>query len=202
MKKEEPDKILAAHNGWLNNSSDGFKANLRGADLRGADLRGADLRKADLSEADLRWADLSVANLSEADLRGADLSVANLSGANLSGANLIETYWDYSTIGVPLACPEEGEFTAFKKANGCIIKLLVPADAERSSATTRKIRVSEAKVLEISGGLTVVNSDYDDDFLYCLGETVKVSDFDQNRWNECSIGIHCFLTRHEAEQWD
>lgn len=29
--------------------------------------------------------------------------------------------------------------------------------------------------------------------------TVEVKNFDKNRWNECSTGIHCFITKREAE---
>jgi hypothetical protein len=43
-----------------------------------------------------------------------------------------------------------------------------------------------------------VNSDHDKNFLYRVGETVEVKDFDDDRWNECSTGIHFFITRDEA----
>lgn len=43
MNKEELNKVLKLHKLWLNNDSDGKKANLQEADLRGADLQGADL---------------------------------------------------------------------------------------------------------------------------------------------------------------
>ena len=35
-------------------------------------------------------------------------------------------------------------------------------------------------------------------FVYKLGETVEIPDFDPVRWNECSTGIHFFMTREEA----
>jgi len=78
---------------------------------------------------------------------------------------------------------------------------LITEDAKRSSATTRKCRASKAKVLEISGGITEVSSKWDIHFIYKVGETVEVKDFDENRWNECSTGIHFFLTRKEAEEY-
>ena len=149
-------------------------ANLSGANLSNAGLWNANLTSADLSNADLSGADLSNANLSGVNLSGAnlsntDLSNANLSGANLSDANLINTdlrgtnLWDadlsdanlkniktsISTIGYNLACPEEGSFIGYKKADDCIIKLLILEDAKRSSATTFKCRCDKAKVLEI-----------------------------------------------------
>ena len=193
-------------------------ANLRGADLRGADLSGADLRGADLSGANLSGADLSCANLSGADLsgadlrgadlfgadlRGADLSNANLSNANLSCASMDQMIWDIHTAFYPLQCPDSGSYIGYKKASGLVVELEIPADARRSSATSRKCRASKAKVLSITdingnpaGGQ--VKSNYDPNFVYAIGETVEVTDFDDNRWNECSTGIHHFITRAEA----
>ena len=193
-----------------------FGANLRGANLRGADLRGANLRGADLFGANLRNADLSNAalfgaNLRGANLRGADLFGANLRDANLSNANLREAsidqmMWNIYTVFYPLQCPESGSYIGYKKASGLVVELEIPADARRSSATSRKCRASKAKVLSITdingnpaGGQ--VKSNYDPNFVYAIGETVEVSDFDDDRWNECSTGIHHFITREEAVKY-
>ena len=130
-------------------------------------------------------------NREEGGIR-ADLSYADLS---------------YTIIFMPLACPEEGSFIGFKKAGKYIIKLKIPNDALRSSATSRKCRCSKAEVLSITNldgticGITCVHSDYDSNFIYTVGETVEVSDFDTNRWNECSTGIHFFITRREAVKY-
>lgn len=51
---------------------------------------------------------------------------------------------------IPYACPEKGEFVAFKKCGEYIIELLIPADAKRCSGTTRECRASYAKVLSIT----------------------------------------------------
>ena len=47
-------------------------------------------------------------------------------------------------------------------------------------------------------GLSGIGSDYNKNFIYHIGETVEVPDFDDNRWNECAPGIHFFITREEA----
>ena len=162
------------------------------ADLSGADLSGADLRGADLSYADLSGADLSGANLSGADLRRADLS----------GAKFNE-----STAFLLSQCPSEGSFIAWKKACGMIVKLEVCEDAKRSSATTLKCRCSKAKVLEIQeldgskSDLTEIHSNKDNSFVYKVGEIVSVEDFDDNRFNECSSGIHFFIAREMAVKY-
>ena len=177
-------------------------AYLSGAYLSGAYLSGANLSGANLSDADLRGANLSYANLSGANLSGANLSGANLSGAYLSYANLSGAKLNEGTFGICINCPEEGTFVAFKKCQNKIVKILIPEDAKRSSATSYKCRASKAKCLEIEGGLTEIPSDYDASFIYRVGETVEVSDFDENRWNECSTGIHFFINREMAKQYN
>ena len=174
----------------------------RGADLYGADLCGADLRDANLRSANLRSANLSGANLRDADLRCADLRDANLRDAK----NIDSITWSIYTAFYPLQCPEKGAYTAYKKAHGLIVELEIPADAMRSSATSRKCRASKARVISITdvdgnpGGDSVA-SDYDSDFVYRVGETVEVPNFDTNRWNECAPGIHHFITREEAVEY-
>lgn len=201
------------------------KANLRWADLRWADLCETDLCEADLCGADLRWGDLSGANLSRAtfykanlqlaylrwaDLRMTNFRLANLSGADFYKADLYKTDLHLAdlhgakNIYFPIACPEKGSFTAFKKARGYIVELEIPADALRSSSTTRKCRCSKAKVISITNldgtpsDIKSVASRLNSKFIYTIGETVEVPNFDTNRWNECAPGIHFFITRQEA----
>ena len=181
-------------------------ANLFRADLSGADLSGANLSGADLSGANLSGADLSRADLSGANLSGADLSRANLSGADLSRADYIEKA---KNLFYPIACPEIGAFVGWKKArvktsgHECIVKLEITEDAVRSSAAGRKCRCSKATVLEIQDLEENVLeqaavSDRDENFHYIPGTVASVLDFDENRWNECSTGIHFYITREEA----
>lgn len=208
-------------------------ADLRGADLRGASLSHIDLRGADLWSANLSYANLSYANLSDANLNRADLNGADLRGVNLSGADL--SYADLSGANLRGAClcdaclrganlseltvakisilPDEGDIIGWKKAlalDGApiIVKLLIPADAQRSNATGRKCRASTARVLDLQDKQgnslppdTTAYSSFDPDFTYKKGETVHVEDFDTNRWNECAPGIHFFITRIEAVKY-
>jgi uncharacterized protein YjbI with pentapeptide repeats len=167
---DELREVLAAHSSWLDNKPGGKRADLSEANLYGANLRGADLRG------------------------------ANLYGTNLRGADLYGAYLYY-----PIACPEEGSFIGFKKvANDYIVKLEIPEDALRCSATSRKCRCSKAKVISITNadgtdtGVTSAASNYDSSFLYTIGETVSVSNFEPDRWKECAPGIHFFITRQEA----
>lgn len=182
-------------------------ANLENANFRYADLRNADLRYADLRNADLRNANLGNADLRYSDLRNVDLRDSNLGNANLWNANLSNIDVCENTAFILSQCPSEGSFVAWKKAGGKIIKLLVAEDAKRSSATTLKCRCSKAKVLaieEIDGSeseLKEVASSYNSKFLYRVGKTVEVADFDNDRWNECSTGIHFFIAREMAVKY-
>ena len=171
-------------------------AYLRGAYLSGAYLRGADLRGADLGGADLRGADLRGADLSGAYLRGAYLSGAYLRGADLRGAKEIPY--------VPFACPSDGAFIGWKKVRGLLVKLEIPEDAKRCSATSQKCRCEKAKVLAItqldgSGSMDeILNTSQAHQVLYKVGEMVYPDSFDENRWEECSHGIHFFINKQEA----
>ena len=171
--EQELKEILRKHKLWLENcdQQDAGRADLCFADLCGADLRGANLRGADLCDADL----------CDADLRGAK-----------------------NVPFVPYTCPDFGSFIGYKKASGMIVELEILSDAKRVSATGRKCRCDKAKVLSIQNidgtpsVKTSVASDRDSKFIYKVGEIVAVDDFDENRWNECSTGIHFFINRQEA----
>ena len=180
------------------------RANLRGANLRDADLRNANLDGANLRDADLRDADLSYANLGGANFRDADLRNANLDGANLRDADLRDAK---NIPYIPLECPSEGSFIGWKKINKILIKLEIPEDARRSSATTKKCRCDKAKVLgfydinstELNIDKIINNYNYNYNTCeYIKSEMVYPDSFDENRWNECSHGIHFFINKQDA----
>ena len=203
MKQKQIEKILEEHKAWLNRTGGAnlHGANLRDADLYGANLCDADLRDADLCGADLRDADLCDANLCDADLRG-----ANLRGADLRDAKLRGVRYNEQTAYYAMQCPEKGAYIGYKKAEGKIVELEIQADAKRSSATTRKCRASKAKVLSITSidgkeHFEEAKSSRDQSFVYRVGKTVEVKDFDEDRWKECSTGIHHFITREEAAMY-
>ena len=189
------------------------KANLVGACLAVADLAGADLTGADLTGADISWAVLADAiligaKLEDADLKGAflegaDLNEADITGANINWANLNGAK---NIPFIPLSCPSEGAFVAWKKVREkYLVKLQIPEDARRLSATTRKCRCDKALVLDITSldgeehYNEVVNYNYNyKETIYKVGEMVYPDSFDENRWNECSHGIHFFINKEEA----
>ena len=195
MDSKKLKDILKQHKMWLTGKEGGKCADLRGANLRSTDLCGADLCGANLRGADLCNADLCDADLCNADLRGANLCDANLRDAR--NIELAQNLFD------PICCPGKGAYIGWKKAGGMIVELEITDDALRSSATGRKCRASKARVLSITsvdGTKTVesIRSDYNKEFIYRVGETVEVDDFEMNRWNECAPGIHHYITREEA----
>jgi len=176
-------EILERHLHWIREDCEGWenmRADLSEANLRGADLRGADLRGADLSEA--------------------NLSRANLFGADLSGAENVPF--------IPMACPDTGSFIGWKKSiESRIVQLEVPADAKRSSATGRKCRCDKAKVISITNiegdkNFAEAYSWNNSNFVYKVGEMVSVEDFCEDRFRECAPGIHFFVNRQEAVNYD
>jgi hypothetical protein len=98
MTQDELNKILADHQLWLEDPTQGNCANLSDANLRGADLSYTNLYKADLTNANLYKANLRHANLYKANLHKADLSFANLTNANLSEAYLTSTDLEFTNI--------------------------------------------------------------------------------------------------------
>lgn len=188
------------------------EANLEGANLRGTNLRSVDLTGACLIHTDFKGADLNAAQLGEADLRGADLIGNDLRGVNLEGAKNVPH--------LPMACPDEGAFIGWKRAKAIIrhccdsytpviVKLRVPADAKRSSVPFgRKCRCSKAKVVgiySISGERLTdayAVSTYDRSFVYSVGSIVEVDNFCTDKFTECAPGIHFFMNKQEAIEYD
>jgi len=196
-------------------------ANLRSVDLCGTDLYGADLRSADLRNANLCNADLRNANLCSADLYGANLYGANLRNADLRGANLRSAYLRNANLYGANLCgadlcgadlphfqiiPEKGGFTAWKKVRGAVLELYVPSSAKRTSSLIgRKVRVSHAKVIKDYPTTGLSQKQYgglrERSFVYSVGETVAACKFGDDIRVECTYGIHCFITRKEAEEY-
>ena len=149
-----------------------------------------------LVEAVKRCADLRCADLRCADLRGADLRGAHLSDADLRGAKEVPY--------IPFACPSDGAFIGWKKVHGKLVKLQIPEDARRCSATTQKCRCDKALVLSITDldGSNPIeeieNTSQEHNVTYKVGELALPDSFDEDRWNECSHGIHFFINKQDA----
>ncbi len=151
-------------------------ANLEGANLEGANLEGANLG----------WANLYGANLEGANLKGANLGWANLEGAKLPRFQI---------------CPQEGSFIAYKKTTKGVIRIMIPDDAKRTnSLTDRKCRAS--KVIVLDGDGVGGTGTYYPSLVYGEGDVIECEDYDDDIRVECTKGIHFFMTKEEAEEWN
>lgn len=122
-------------------------------------------------------------------------------------------------------CPKESSFIAWKKCKSdkgdCLVKLLIPEDAKRSSNTSNKCRCDKALVLEINviplplitqihnnypnlsehelnETIDEAYSNYDKNFKYKINEYVEVRPFDDDINKTCTSGIHFFMNKEQA----
>ena len=223
------EQALEQHAHWLH-GDDGF-FNSHRLRLSGEDLSYVDLGRYDLSECYIEKCNLREASLYNTTLIDAYIGYCDLTGCNLSGCNLVGgtmkkcdlnrccinscNFYRCRLIGcvhvpyIPPVCPPVGSFTAFKKAlvspgQSCIVELLIPEDAKRSSGTSRKCRCSKAQVVRLFDlnkdaiPYNVAYSSYCHGFIYEEGEIVEASNFDPDRWNECAPGIHFYMSWEEA----
>ena len=190
------------------------RANLKDANLRYTTLEGANLKGTNLRVANLYWADLEGASLEGASLEGANLKGAYFFDTNLKGARFKDNNFEEASFRrtrdipyIPLACPSEGAFIGWKKVEEkYLVKIQIPEDARRLSAATRKCRCDKAVVLDITSldGEThfdeVVNHNHKET-TYKVGEVVYPDSFDEDRWCECSHGIHFFVDKKDAIEY-
>lgn len=155
--------------------------------------------------------DLTSIDFTFCDMVHCSAEKSNFSGSRIGDNNFKEIHASNRTAFYDICCPEEGAFVGFKKARcygaEVIVKLLITENAKRGSACSRKCRASEVKVLGIYDldrnelPNVVASSYWKYGFHYKVGETISIEDFDENRWNECSTGIHFFLTFDEAARF-
>lgn len=120
----------------------------------------------------------------------------DLRGADLRGAKNVSALVIAQTRILP-----EGSLIGWKKCmNDVIVKLRIPEEARRSHAFGRKCRAEYAEVLEIFGASKAI-SKYDHETTYHVGETIKCHEWGEDWQEECSGGIHFFITREEAENY-
>ncbi len=163
--------------------------------LSGAIKSGANLKGANLEGAYLEGAYLKGAYLEGAYLKGAYLKGAYLKGANLEGAK------DADLLIARTRILPEGDIFGYKKCrNNIIVKLKIPVDAKRSHAFGRKCRAEFADVVEIYGAAEAVST-HDGKTLYKEGIRVFPDKWCENWQEECSSGIHFFITKIEAENY-
>jgi len=131
--------------------------------------------------------------LINAYLQGADLQCAYLQKEKLK-----------SLIWI---IPEEGNFIAWKKlSNNCIAKIKIPTRSLRTcNALNRKCRAKYVKTLNIfdKNGVELKeqSGQRDANTIYKVGRLTHADSWDNNIFNDCTHGIHFFVTKQEAIDW-
>ena len=196
------------------------------------DVKGAYLDDAAFMEAKLCDCDFTGSNLENAVFAGADLDDAIFVGTNLKNADFmyaIRSFWcDFTNAemtgvrledvdidpknlkgakgySIPLYCPEEGSFIAWKKCrDGKVLKLMVPEDAKRKGESISSCRASKVVVLDIfdKDGKSVDQafSLYDPSFEYVKGATVFPKVMDYHNLGDVE-GIYFVLSRSETDRY-
>jgi hypothetical protein len=224
LKKGALKLLLSRHALWLKDHTKGRQFDVSGLDLSEADLSYAVLIRAKLIGTELCGTNLTGAIFYRAECRGADFSNAILGGAcfyradltranfanvhlahtDFTEADLIEAH-NIDQIRTTTTILPEGDLIGWKKAVNpdggfCIVKLLIPKGVPRSNATGRKCRAAKVKVLEVIGSPYGISIN-DREIIYKPSNIVKADKFDPNSFDECSGGIHFFITREEAEAY-
>lgn len=158
-------------------------------------------------------------NFSSSYIGSTEINDCDFTGCDFSETTFWNMYSDCQDMMpfVPLKCPETGSFIGYKKAlvdmnldgeyTWVIVKLRITEDAKRTSGFSRKCRCSKAEVLEITkpNGAPVDRpafSLYNHDFTYKVGDIITEETFCEYRYRECAKGIHFFITRKEAENYN
>jgi hypothetical protein len=207
------------------------------ASLSMAEFNGAELYRCDFGLARLNSSVFIGAKIFDCNFFGANLCSVQFIDANIGYTNfensMINDHTDFTGAVarhlkdmpyIPMVCPEEGEFVAWKVVCATtddrddrmhhmpvLAKLLIPADAKRSSGFGRKCRASKAEVLgfyDLDGHMFdrkfcySIHSYWHWDFYYEVGKIVEPEEsFNEDRWSECASGIHFFMNRREAIEY-
>ncbi len=182
------------------------EVSFRGASLHNCTFKHSFLNACTFRDASLDCCDMSSALIVRTDFIGARAEETSFSDAYIAKGNRFSASVMQSP-GLRQICPATGAFDAWKivyvERIPHLIHLRVPENALRSSATSRRCRCSEAKVISIRNLCTHESVNSVTNISYCpcvytVGKIATPDHFNENRWDECSHGIHVLLTEREA----
>ncbi len=181
------------HNADFSNSDFSY------SDFNNTNFHNTNFNNSDFSYSNFHNSNFYNSNFSYSDFNNIDFRNANFSKSNFNKSNFSNVSFNYRIT------PEEGVIIGWKKANKKIVKLEINCSDEISGGLiSRKLRTNKVKVLEIQNidgtkvDINEIRSDYDEYFVYRVGETIEIGDFVKDDKIECARGIHFFLTRNEA----
>lgn len=205
-------------------------ANLSGVIIEYSQLLNCDFSKTVFKHANATGSAFINCIFKNADLSLANFDYTTLDKSDFKNAKLKEfmiypSYNARSAVNLTpkWICPNKGSFIGWKKCftrekgmiRSVLVKLSIPEDAERICGTTNKCRCSKAKVLEITSLDGKKKYNYADSIRlfknaelypatlhYVVGEMVYPDKFDPDPWETCSNGIHFFMTRKAAKEYE
>ena len=130
----------------------------------------------------------------------------SLSSANLRYANLGSAKDSEYAVAFTRILPD-GNLIGWKKGkDGAIVRLLIPTEAKRSSAFGRKCRAEYVRTLEIfrdnKPSIEPAFGFYGaGETKYEIGQITRCDKWCEDFTKECAGGIHFFITRLEAENY-
>ena len=192
-----------------------IEATLKHVSIKQSSLIKACFNRAYVSDSILQGSDLSQAKFVDAKIyhcvfTGSRVSDINMIGAQMECPDGLDACEGFNAECISFACPAEGSFVAWKACrDNTICKILIPEDAKRSSAFGRKCRASKFKVLEIYHvdldtnviGVTdreFATSMFNPDWIYERGKTYEEPNFVNDRFKECTVGLHFFMNKQDA----
>ena len=176
--------------------------NFSGSDLEDSEFDNSDFDNAMFTDVNLRNVKMNMAyRVYWSDFTGADMTGLTAKGVDFSEDGIRGAKGLY----IPMCCPEEGAFVAWKKCRDeKIVKLLIPEDSTRSGSLITSMRCSKALVLEVydendepcNEALSII----DDEFKYVKGQIVEAKEFDP-RYKDYVTGIYFFLSKDDAKRY-
>jgi uncharacterized protein YjbI with pentapeptide repeats len=193
-----------------------YNSDIQNATFKYCPMNGCCFMMADMRETEISFSNVMLSDFDGADLRFLSLKENNLDYCNFHNSNLEGAYFYRSSLfetnlisarnipNIPMGLPC-GEFIGWKKlSENLIVKLKILSDSKRSRAGGTKCRCDKALVMEFqnTNGTTSEITKYESDryapCTYKVGDIVYADSWDENRWNECSHGIHFFIDRDSA----
>lgn len=182
-------------------------ASINHSDFACSTLAFANFSDSKINDANFQHANLRHANFdyvtffNNIDITGAKLEYANFTCCDLSSAGLIGDLIEYRKgkvltepiIGYKKCLTDDKLYT--------IVTLEIPRGAIVFSINGNSCRTNKVKVIDIADGYKRAYSEHAEHFSYYIGDEINIYDFDLQYNNECSSGIHFFMTREEAEHY-
>lgn len=175
--------------------------NLSSVDLVESILIDDTFERCNFDLANLKNSYIKLSNLYNNNFYGSFLKDAEIKNSRLNGSNLIETRFD--EVQINLKEYRKGkvlteDIIGYKQClNHVIVTLKIPRGAIVFSVNGQKCRTNKAEVIAIDGA----NRAYSryNRMSYYVGDKFNIYNFNCEYNQECSEGIHFFMTREEAE---